>query len=202
MHFSFFTYFTVSCNIPGPTVRVSHFACFSVFLAIFHVIPCEFLIFLVCQFLAIFQVLQSVCLIFYVFSFLAILQVLQCAFLIFHVFECFLPYSRSKSFYVSFFTFFQFSCHIPGTIVCISHFSRLSIFLAIFHFLQCVFLIFHDFQFSHLIPGPTVCISHFLAFSVVFAIFQVLQYVFLIFHDFQFLPYSGHTVCILCLIHI
>ena len=131
-----------------------------------------------------------------IFSFLDIFQVLHCAFLIFHVFECFLPYSRSKSFYVSFFTFFQFSCDIPGTIVCISHFSRLSIFLAIFHFLQCVFLIFHDFQFSCLIPGPTVCISHFLAFSVVFAIFQVLQYVFLIFHDFQFLPYSGHTVCI------
>jgi hypothetical protein len=30
--FSFFTFFSVSCHIPGPTMWVSHFLCWSVFL--------------------------------------------------------------------------------------------------------------------------------------------------------------------------
>jgi hypothetical protein len=59
--------------------------------------------------------------------------------------------------------------------VCISRFSHLTVFLAIFHLPQCVFLIFLDFKFSLLTPGPIVCISHFSHFSV-----------FLIFRDFQF----------------
>ena len=37
---SYFTFITVSRHIPGPTVTVSHYACFSVFLGIFHVLPC------------------------------------------------------------------------------------------------------------------------------------------------------------------
>ena len=82
------------------------------------------------------------------------------------------------------FTFFSVSRHIPGPTVCISHFSRFSVFLAIFQVLQCAFLIFHVFQcflpysrsysvsvsfsmffsFFRITPGPTVCISHFLLF--------------------------------------
>ena len=31
-----------------------------------------------------------------------------------------------------------------------------SVFLALFHVLKCVFLIFRDFQFSCHIPGPTL----------------------------------------------
>jgi hypothetical protein len=58
VYFSYLTFFTVSCHSPGPIVFVSHFALFSVFLAIFHILPCELLIFLVVSFLAIFQVLQ------------------------------------------------------------------------------------------------------------------------------------------------
>jgi hypothetical protein len=38
--------FSISRHIPGSTVCESHFALFSVFLAIFHVLPFEFLIFL------------------------------------------------------------------------------------------------------------------------------------------------------------
>jgi hypothetical protein len=123
-------------------------------------------------------------------SFLAIFQVLQCKFLNFLV--------------------GQVSRHIPGPIVCISHFARFSEFLTIFQVKQCLCLIFHEFKFSCHIPGPTVCvclilhvfqfslynpgptmcISHISRISVFPAILQVLQYVFLILHDFQcFLPH-------------
>ena len=96
-------------------------------------------------------------------------------------FSVFSPYSRSNSVFVSFFTFFSF--------------------LAIFHVLECEFLIFHVFQFSRHNPGsivcishfsrfssvsshilgPTVCVSHFERFSLFLAIFQVLPSEFLIF---------------------
>ena len=76
-----------SCHMSCPTVYIHQFSCFSVFLAIFQLLSCEILIFLVCQFsshipgptvcvshfsrfsafLAIFPVLQCVCLIFQVF---------------------------------------------------------------------------------------------------------------------------------------
>ncbi|MCI9311689.1 MAG: zinc ribbon domain-containing protein, partial [Lawsonibacter sp.] len=36
------------------------------------------------------------------------------------------------------------------------HMPRFSVFLAIFHVLKCIFLIFRDFQFSRHIPGPSV----------------------------------------------
>ena len=82
--------------------------------------------------------------------------------------------------------YFQFPGHTPGPTVCISHFPPFSVFRAIFHYLQCVFLIFYDFQFSHhipdsivyiyhfpiffsvscLIPGPTVCVLYFPWISV------------------------------------
>jgi hypothetical protein len=56
---------------------------------------------------------------------------------------------------------FQFSHDISGPTVRISHFSCVSVILAIFHVLQCVFLIFYYFHFSRNTPGPTVCIFHF-----------------------------------------
>ena len=108
--FSFFTFLNVSRHFPGPTVCVFHFLNFLSFFTIFHV--------------------------------------LQCAFLIFHHFHCFSPYSRSNRFCFSFFTFlgvsrhislptvfififhdFQFSRHIPGPRVCISHFPFFQCFL-------------------------------------------------------------------------
>jgi hypothetical protein len=69
VHFSLFTFFSAFRHIPGHTVFLSHFPhfsvfspksmpyivyfsyfMFSVFLAMFHVLPYEFLIFLICQF--------------------------------------------------------------------------------------------------------------------------------------------------------
>jgi len=92
-------------------VCVSHFVQFSVFLAIFHVIPCEFLIFYVFQFSR--PIIPGPTVDLSHFShfpvFLDVFQVLPCEFLIF--------------------LFGQFSCHIPGPTVCISHFSRFSMFL-------------------------------------------------------------------------
>ena len=95
-------------------------------------------------------------LIFLVCQFSRHIKVLECVFLIFHV--------------------FQFSRHITGPNVFISHFSRFSVFLAIFQVIQCLCLIFHIFQFFRQNPGP-----------IVFLIIQV-------FHRFS--PYSrSYSVC-------
>ena len=145
MHFSFSKFFSVFCNItgptmctsfslifsvsrhiPGPAVCISHIRRFSVFLPYsrsytVHISFSKF------------------------FSFLAIFQVLQCPFLIFHG--------------------FQFTCHISGLTVCISHIPYFSVFLAIFQALQCAFLLFKIFSFL--------------------AIFWVLECTFLILQVFQ-----------------
>ena len=76
------------------------------------------------------------------FSFFVIFQGLQCSFLNIHNFQCFSPYSRSNSVFVSFYSFFQFSRYNPDPTVCFSHFSCFSVFLAIFHVKQCLYLIF------------------------------------------------------------
>ena len=135
---------------------VSHFTCFSVFLTIFHVLLCEFLLFLDVSFLTIFQVLE-------------------CAIFIFHFFQCFLPYSRSCS-VLSHFPRFHFSHQNTGTTVyisqyfmystvslqisgpteCASHITHFSVIFAIIHVLACEFLIFLDSQISHHISGPTL----------------------------------------------
>jgi len=119
-----------------------------------------------------------------IFSFHAIFQVLQCAFLIFHVFSDFVIFQFVKWMSLIFHDF-QFSCHIPcptvdiskfstffsfprhisRSKVCISPFSVIFIFLAIFQVLQCAFLIFHVFQrFRHF--SIQVDVSHFPSFSV------------------------------------
>ena len=161
MNYSFFTFFTVSRHIPGPVLGVSHFARCSVFLGIFQVLPCEFLIFLLFSVFSPCCRSYSVCVSFYTFfSFLAIIQVLQCIFHIFHVFHCFSPYSRFYS-------------------ECVSYSNFLSL-LSLFQFLPCEFLIFVC-QFSRHMPGPTVYIYHFSCFSLFLAIFQVLPCEILIF---------------------
>ena len=163
VHFSFFTFFSdfvifqvvkwmflifhdfqFSCHIPFPTVDISHFPAISVFLDIFHVLQCVFLIFHIFSYLAIFQVLLCVFIISHVSIFRVIFHCLKCVILIFRV--------------------FQFFRHIPGPTVCIYYFSCFSIFLVIFHYKNSVILIFRDFQFSCDITGPTVSISHFSRF--------------------------------------
>jgi hypothetical protein len=98
--------------------------------------------------------------------FLAILKVIRCAFLIFH--------------------FVYFSCHIPGSTVCISHFQLFSVFVlffflflflffAIFQVVKCAFLIFHVFQcFSPCYRSYNMLFSFSMFFGFL-AIFQVLQ---------------------------
>ena len=159
--FLIFYVFSVSSSIVGCTVFVSHFARFSVIFAIFQALPCEFLIFLLCQVL------------------LDIFQVLQCLCSIFHFFQWFLPYSRSYHISFSFSSFdiflaifqvlkwvcipfhvFQFFQHILVPVMWISlfffHFPVLSPYSRSYsvHFLFSTL-----FSFSRHIPGLTVCIS-------------------------------------------
>ena len=115
--------------------------------------------------------------------FVDIFKVLECVLLIFHIFE--------------------FSHHISGPTVYISHFSRFQcfslyswsyqVFFSIFFFVSflpysisySVYLLFFTFfSYSRHIPRHTVFVSHFPRFSVFFAKIQVLQCVFLIFHIF------------------
>ena len=101
-------------------------------------------------------------------------------------FSAFSPKSRSYSVHFSFFTFFIVSCRISRPTVCVSHFphfsvfspysrsysvhlsfSPFSVFLAIFHVRQCMYLILLVFLFSSQNPGPTMYISFFFTlFSV------------------------------------
>ena len=109
---------------------------------------------------------------------------------------------------------FQLSCHIPGPVVFMSHFRRLSLFSPYSIFLQCVCLIFPVFLFScHIqILQCTYLIFHvfhcflscsrsyhvsFSVFSLVtfLAIVKVLQCLPFIFHVFQFSHHNpGQTV--------
>ena len=150
---------------------VSHFARFSVFLAIVHVLTCKFLIFLVCQFsrhipvptgcisnfprfsmCLTFSMSYSVCFSFAHFSmFLTIFQVLPW-FSHFPRLSFFLTYARSYSVCFSFSTFF--------------------IFLAILQVLMCICVIFHVFRC--LLPysrSYSVCVS----FSTIFSFFDKIQ---------------------------
>ena len=65
------------------------------------------------------------------------------------------------------------------------NFLPFSVFLAIFHVLKCVFLIFRDFQVSRHITGPSVCISHFSCILVISS-FSSRQVDVSHFPDFQF----------------
>ena len=111
-----FLIFQFSCHIPCGRVFVFHFPRFSfispysrsdsvfvtfstfcIFIAIYQVRQCAFLIFHVIHCFSPYSTFYGVCFPFCSFSvFLAIFQVLPCEFLIFHVFQCFSPYSRSK----------------------------------------------------------------------------------------------------------
>ena len=122
------TFFRFSHHNPGPTVCISHISRFSLFLTIIQVLQCVFPILHVLQCFSPYAMSYSVSYSFPLFvNCLAIFQVLQCEFLIFLV--------------------GQLAPHIPGTAVCISHFSSFSVFLTIFWV-------------------PQVCVSHFPCLSV------------------------------------
>ena len=89
-------------------------------------------------------------------EFLALFHVIQYSFLIFHIFQCFLPYSRSSS-------------------VCVSYFSRFSSFL---HYSKSYSVHFSFSMFCSVscpIPDPRVSIYHFPRFSMFLTIFQFLH---------------------------
>ena len=91
--------------------------------------------------------------------------------------------------------FFQYSQHIPGPTVCISHFPHLSGSTTYFTSYS-VFLIYHDFSFLAYSRSFSVHFSFF-TFLVFLAIFHVLHCVFLILPAFQFSRHiPGSTVCI------
>jgi hypothetical protein len=118
-------------------------------------------------FLTIFQVLQCVFLILHVFQcFLPYFMPYHVSFS-FSSFVSYLPYSRS---YHDFLIFLicQFSRYIQVPTVCVFHFALFSVFLATCNVLPCDFRIFLVCKFSRHTPYPTVCISHFPRFSVFF----------------------------------
>ena len=147
-----------------PTVWISHFPRFLVFLIILQILQCAFLIFN--------------------FKFSCHIPDHKGFGSNFPWFSVFSPYSRSSSAHFSFSTFFSISHHIPGQTVFLSYFPCLFSILAIFLILQCAFLIFHFFQCPSLyFTSYSACFSFSMIFSFL-AILQVLQCAFLIFHVF------------------
>ena len=141
MHFSFFMLFSdfvifqvvkwmflifydsqFSCHIPRPTVDISKFFPFSVFLAILHVLKCVFLIFRDFHFFPYSRSFSVHFSFFTFFSDFVIFQVLKWMFLKFHDFQfsCHIP--RPTVDISKFSTFFRFPRHISRPKVCISHF--------------------------------------------------------------------------------
>ena len=142
------------------------------FLAIFHVLQWTFLNFPPFSvFLAIFHVLKCVCLILRDYQFSSHIpgpKVCISNFSRFSVISSFFVSSMDVSHFQWFSVFLPYSMSYSGH----SKIFHISVFLAIFHVLKCVFIIFRDFQFSLHIPGPTVCISHFSRFSVISSFFK------------------------------
>ena len=131
--FLFHGFHSFSTYSRSNSMRFSFFM-LSVFLAIFHVLTCEFLIFLVCQFSRHIPgptVFVYLFLHVFFFSFLSIFQVLPW-FSHFPHLLVFSTYSRSYSVCFSFSMFFQVSHHFPSPTVGISHFSSFSVLLSLF----------------------------------------------------------------------
>ena len=217
MYFLIFLICQFSRHIPGPTVCVSPFPCFSVFLpysgsntVCFHFphfnvsrhIPGSTLcVSHICFVLQVYRHIPgpTVCNShFPPFSvFLAIFPVKECLCLIFHVFSVFSPYSKSYTVHFSISMYFSVSYPIPDPKVSISHFPRFTIFLAIFQVLHWAFLIFQVFQFF--LPyscSYSVCVSFSTFFSFV-PIIQVPQCSFLIFHVFQCFSTNSRYYCVI-----
>ena len=131
---------------------------------------------------------SSGCFSFYIiFSFLAIFPVLQWTFLKFPPFSVLLDIFHVPNCLFLIFRDFQFSRHIPGPSVCISHFSRLSVISSFFKSSSGSFSFSMIFSFLALFHVLQWTFLNFPPFSVFLAIFHVLKCVFLIFLDFSFL---------------
>jgi len=194
-------------------LNISPFPRFSVFLAIFQVLQCAYLLFHVVQCFSPCFRSWSFCFLFSTFLNVSTRITSQTVFMSHNPCVCFW-FSR----------FCSVSCHYQGPIMGISHFPCFSVLLAIFRVLQCAFsfstfysvlfcffswfyflfvflFLFLFFFFCHF-SGPTVCISHFPGFSVFLAIFQVLNCPFLISHDFQCFSPCQVILCLYLLFNI
>ena len=179
MLFLFFRVFTVSSHIRGPTVCVSHFAGFSVFLATFQVLS---VCFSFSMSLRVSHDIPSPTVFRSPFPRLSLFSrysiFLQCGCVIFPIFD-FLGIYRSYCVHISFFKFFTVSCVVPGPTMWVSRFSHWSLFspysrsysvcvsfstffsfLTIIQVLQCMFLLFRVFHcLSPLSWSNSVCVS-------------------------------------------
>ena len=172
------------------------------FLAIFQVLQCVFLIFQKFQCFSPCSRSHSVCMSFStIFSVSCHILVPASWFSLFPSWSVFLTYSRSYIVHFSFFMLFAVSYHIPGPTVCVCLiFHVFFSFLAIIQVLLFEFVIFLVGQFYRHIPGPTVCIFHFylfqcfspfsrsysvcVYFSTFFSFLTILHWAFLIFQVF------------------
>ena len=153
MHFSFSMVFSFSRRIRFPTLCVSHFLCFKVFLPCSRSYSVHFSLLIIFRVSCHYPGPTMRVSHFLGFSKHHIPGATVCVSHFPH-FSVFSPYSRSYSVYFSFFKFF--------------------VFITIFLILKYEFLIFLVSQISRHIPGPTVCISHFSCFSVFLPIIQVI----------------------------
>ena len=128
----FSTFFIFPRNISSSKVCISHFPRFSVFSPYSRSYNVYFSFFKFFSDFVIFQV-ESGCFSFsMIFSFLAIFHVLQWSFLNFPPFSVFLAIFHVLKCVFLIFRDFQFSRHIPGPTVCISHFSSFSVISTFF----------------------------------------------------------------------
>ena len=130
--------------------------------------------------------------------FLAIFQVIQCLCLIFQVLQ-FCRHYTSPTVCISHISRFSLFLTIFHVLKCVSHFASFSMFFTVFYVLTCVFLIFLICQFSHHILGPTMWVSHFPHWSVFSWNSQSYSVHFHVLHVFEcFSPYSrSYSVCVL-----
>ena len=132
-----------------------------------------------------------------IFSFLAIFHVLQWTFLNFPPFLVFFAIFHVPKCVLFIFPNFQFSRHIPGPTICISHFSSFSVISSFFKSSSEFFafsMIFSSLAIFHLLQWTFL---NYPPFSVFLVIFHILMCVFLIFRDFQFSRHiPGPKFCI------
>jgi hypothetical protein len=129
MQLSFSTFFIISRHIPGSIVFVSHFPCFSVFLATIHVLQYAFFIIQGFQCFSQDSSSYSICASFSTFFWLSCHYPCPTVSVShFPKFSVFLPYFRSHIEHFSFFTFFNISYHIQGHTFWISPFPCSSFF--------------------------------------------------------------------------
>jgi len=144
VHFLLSTFLNVSHHFPDQRVFISHFTCFSVFLSYSMSLSLHFSFSSFSVFIALFHLLQCIFLIFHDFQFSCHIPGPTVCISHFPPFQCFSPYSRSKMFVSHFPRFSVFLSYCMSYSVNFS-FSLFSVFLAIFQLLKCVFLISHDF---------------------------------------------------------